>query len=58
MADLVRRSQFAGHVRAVLLQGIAVGGFNVVDVHALSRALRVPVLVVMRRPPDVPLGRD
>jgi uncharacterized protein len=51
MIALVRESQFAGHVQAVLLQGIAVGGFNVVDVHALHRALDVPVLVLMRRRP-------
>jgi endonuclease V-like protein UPF0215 family len=36
-----------------MLQGIAVGGFNVVDVHGLSTALRVPVLVVTRRRPDM-----
>lgn len=52
MIELVRRSQF-GHVRAVMLQGIAVGGFNVVDLHELSEALSVPVLAVMRRPPDL-----
>src|SRR6185369_8330276 len=52
---LVRDSRFAGHIRAVLLQGIAVGGFNVVDVHALHEALAVPVLVVVRRAPR--LGR-
>jgi endonuclease V-like protein UPF0215 family len=40
-------------VRAVLLQGIAVAGFNVVDVHALSSALALPVLVLMRRLPDL-----
>lgn len=53
MIDLVRASQFGVHIQAVLLQGIAVGGFNVVDVHGLSAALRVPVLVVTRRPPDM-----
>jgi uncharacterized protein len=52
MVDLVRGSPFA-HVRVVLLQGIAVGGFNVVDIRGLSEALGVPVLVVMRRPPDL-----
>jgi endonuclease V-like protein UPF0215 family len=52
MVELVRGSPFA-HVRAVLLQGIAVGGFNVVDIRGLSEALGVPVLVVMRRPPDL-----
>lgn len=52
MIALVERSQFNGHIRAVLLQGIAVAGFNVVDVNELSRALRVPVLVVSRKSPD------
>jgi hypothetical protein len=53
MVHLVRASQFAAHVGAVMLQGIAVGGFNVVDIHALSEALGVGVLVVTRRRPDM-----
>jgi endonuclease V-like protein UPF0215 family len=53
MIDLVQKSQFGEHLGAVMLQGIAVGGFNVVDVHALHRALGVPVLVVTRRNPDL-----
>jgi endonuclease V-like protein UPF0215 family len=53
MVDLVRASQFGSHLQAVMLQGIAVGGFNVVDVHGLRAALRIPVLVVTRRPPDM-----
>lgn len=57
MIELVERSQFRQHVRAVLLQGIAVAGFNVVDVHALHRALELPVLVLMRRRPRFALIR-
>jgi uncharacterized protein len=53
MVELVRQSQFGEHIGAVLLQGIAVGGFNVVDVRSLSRALEVPVIVVTRRRPDL-----
>jgi endonuclease V-like protein UPF0215 family len=53
MIALLRESQFASSIGAVLLQGIAVAGFNVVDIRALSAALGVPVLVVMRRPPDL-----
>jgi hypothetical protein len=53
MVELVRASQFGLHLQAVMLQGIAVGGFNVVDVHGLSRALDIPVLVVVRRAPDM-----
>ncbi len=51
MIELVRTSQFHEHVRAVLLQGIAVAGFNVVDVHALHAGLGVPVVTVTRRMP-------
>ena len=53
MVNVVRASQFGEHVQTIMLQGIAVGGFNVVDVHALSKALRVPVLVVVRKLPDM-----
>jgi endonuclease V-like protein UPF0215 family len=53
MIALVEGSPFQAHVRAVMLQGIAVGGFNVVDIHELSQALGLPVLVVTRRPPDM-----
>lgn len=53
MIELVRRSQFGQHLQAVMLQGIAVGGFNVVDIQGLSTALQIPVLVVVRRPPDM-----
>ncbi len=52
MAELIEHSQFAGYVRAVLLKGIAVAGFNVVDIHGLSQRLRVPVVVVNRKLPD------
>ncbi len=55
MIELVKKSQFRAYVRAVLLQGIAVAGFNVVDIHELSRALGVPVVVVTRKKPR--LGR-
>jgi hypothetical protein len=51
MIELVRTSQFKEHVRAVLLQGIAVAGFNVVDMHALHEGLGVPVVAVARREP-------
>ncbi|MFZ5892684.1 MAG: DUF99 family protein [Myxococcota bacterium] len=55
MIELVERSQFKSCVRAVILQGIAVAGFNVVDIEALSSALNVPVVVVARRKPRLHL---
>src|SRR5262245_44307190 len=54
MARLVREKSLA-HVRAVLLQGLTVAGFNVVDIHRLSQTLDLPVLAVMRRRPRLEL---
>lgn len=53
LARLVGESKFAGNVNLVLLQGIALAGFNVVDVFALHARLEIPVLVVARRQPDM-----
>ena len=50
---LVEGSRFRGHIQAVLLQGIAVGGFNVFDIQALHDALGLPVLVLARKQPDL-----
>jgi len=53
LADCVLRSRFYPQLHAVLLQGIALGGFNVVDLRALRDALERPVLVVCRKKPDL-----
>lgn len=51
LTRLVRDSKFAGHLQLVMLQGIALAGFNVVDVERLHEALGIPVLVVARQAP-------
>jgi uncharacterized protein len=51
---LVRRTGGLEGLRAVLLDGIVVGGFNVVDIDRLHRALGVPVVAITRKPPDFP----
>jgi endonuclease V-like protein UPF0215 family len=53
LATVIGASRFAKHLHAVLLQGITLAGFNVVDIHHLSEALSVPVIVVVRRSPDL-----
>jgi endonuclease V-like protein UPF0215 family len=53
LAACLRRSRFYPQLDAVLLQGIAFAGFNVVDIHALSATLARPVLVIVRRRPNL-----
>jgi endonuclease V-like protein UPF0215 family len=58
IAACVMQSRFHPQLHAVLLQGIAFGGFNVVDIHALAAMLAKPILVVCRRRPDRTLIRE
>lgn len=58
MVECLERSQFRKQIRLVLLQGIAVAGFNVIDIEALHAALSVPVLVVARRKPKLEALRE
>lgn len=51
-AELARLvTQQGEHLQLVFLQGIALGGFNVVNLHELHGRTGKPVLVVARRPP-------
>jgi endonuclease V-like protein UPF0215 family len=53
LIDLLQNSRFYPQLQAVFLQGIAFGGFNVVDIHGLYDQLGLPVVVVSRVKPDL-----
>ena len=53
LAELVEGSRFRSHLQAVLLQGIALAGFNVIDIEALHARLGLPVLAIVRKRPDL-----
>lgn len=58
LAELVGGSRFYPQLQAILLQGIAFAGFNVVDIHELRKRLDRPVLVVCRRAPNLDRIRE
>jgi uncharacterized protein len=49
---LVRSTASVDGIRAVLIDGAVVGGFNVLDLDRIHDSLGVPVVAVTRRPPD------
>lgn len=57
IAGLLERLRGLSGVHAVLVDGVTVGGFNLVDLTALSRATGRAVIAVTRRPPDFPAIR-
>lgn len=53
VSQLLEQSKFHQQVNLVLLDGIAFGGFNIVDLNSLSKRLNRPCIAVMRRLPDL-----
>jgi len=51
---MVSKSRYRDQIKAVMIDGIALAGFNVIDIRALHDALRLPVLTVTRDKPDFP----
>ncbi|MDB5045859.1 MAG: hypothetical protein JWQ08_1909 [Deinococcus sp.] len=54
LTRLVAVSGASEHLHLILLQGVALAGFNVVDAPALHAATGLPVLIVARKPPNLP----
>lgn len=52
VVELLADSPHRVGARALLVDGIAVGGFNLLDLDRLSKQLELPVVSVTRRPPD------
>ncbi|MEI6796340.1 MAG: DUF99 family protein [Methanomassiliicoccales archaeon] len=50
---MMDRSRYREQVRAIMLDGIALGGFNVVDIHELAEAIGAPVITITRDEPDL-----
>ncbi len=52
LAAMIENCRFAASLRAVMLQGVTLAGFNVVDLPALSEQVGLPVVAVCRTRPD------
>lgn len=53
LIGLLRGGKFLPQTQLVLLDGIAFGGLNVVDLERLAEELDRPCVALMRRPPDL-----
>lgn len=53
LIQMISRSRFRDQVRLVMVDGIALAGFNVVDIELLHGSLHLPVLTVTRDRPDL-----
>ena len=53
LIEMVSRSRYRDQIKVVMLDGIALAGFNVIDLNELHTSLGKPVLTVTRDRPDM-----
>ena len=50
--DMINNTKHRKQLRALLLDGVTMGGFNVIDVHKLYNSTNIPIITVTRDRPD------
>jgi len=53
VAAMINKCKFKKQLRCIMLDGIALAGFNVIDINELHRKTRMPVIVIMRKYPRI-----
>ena len=53
LVEMINKCKFKPQLQCIFLDGIAVGGFNVIDVKELNKKTKLPVIIVIRRFPDI-----
>ncbi len=52
LIHMINKSKFKSQLRCILINGIALAGFNVIDIKELNQKTKIPVIVVIRKYPD------
>ena len=50
---MINKCKFKPQLQCIFLNGIAVGGFNIIDVKKLNQKTKIPVIVAIRKNPDI-----
>ncbi len=52
LIEMINKCKFKPQLQCIMLDGIALGGFNVIDIRELNKKTRIPVIVIIRQYPD------
>jgi len=50
---IINKCKFKTQLQCIFLDGIAVAGFNVIDIKELNQKTKIPVVVIIRKMPDI-----
>ncbi len=53
ISNLLKKTRHYAQLNCIMLNGISLGGFNVVDIKELNKKTKLPVIVIIRKMPDL-----
>ena len=53
LTEMINNTRHKDQLQCIMLDGIALGGFNVIDIRELSRRTKLPIVVIIRHKPDL-----
>ena len=54
LIGMINKCKFKPQLQCIFLDGIAVAGFNIVDVKELNKKTKLPVITIIRTKPNIP----
>jgi len=51
--EMIKKTKHRPQLQVIMLKGVAVGGFNVIDIREIFKKTKIPVIVVMKDKPDL-----
>jgi endonuclease V-like protein UPF0215 family len=52
LIEMLANSRYLDQLKLIMLDGAALGGFNVVDIHRINQELDIPIATITREKPD------
>ena len=53
LIEMIGTSRYKEQIKTIMIDGIALGGFNVIDMQKLYTDLHIPVITITRKKPDL-----
>ncbi len=54
LVEMINNSRYKEQLKLIMLDGVALGGFNVIDIKELYESVDIPIVTITRDKPDLP----
>lgn len=52
-SDMILHTRYLKQLKAIMIDGVTLGGFNIVDINALYKTINIPIITITRDKPDI-----